>query len=445
MLAAATAGMMCVAATAVAEPAPRARTIETGFGVGVFVPSAAHELYASPTNEFRELDPGPLLSWRAAYLPIEVFGAEVEIDVVRMTGEGDAVATVVAPRLHAIVQLPRRLTPFAVAGAGVLGSASEELGDDADPMIYAGIGAKYYWRDRVSLRADARVVRSSRAEEADEGQGTNHYQVSVGVAWTFGGAAPAPVVVPAIARDTDGDGITDDQDACPDDAETKNGVRDDDGCPETPEVAALPPLPKPAKPENEDGDIVVGGDDLCPQEAEDADGFEDGDGCPEPDNDRDGILDAEDKCPNEAETPNAIDDEDGCPDEGEPTVVLASEIRFEVNDHTLDGPSTIALDRVAALLVANPRITKVRIEGHSDDQGSHTDNILLSTRRANRVREYLVEKGVAEERLEAHGFGPKRPVASNATEAGRAKNRRVEIAIEQINGVPVEPTAEVTK
>jgi OmpA-OmpF porin, OOP family len=100
-------------------------------------------------------------------------------------------------------------------------------------------------------------------------------------------------------RDSDGDGIPDDVDQCPNEPEDRDGFEDSDGCPD---------------PDN-DGDTIADAFDKCPNEAEDFDGFEDTDGCPDPDNDKDGIPDERDACPNEPETMNGYKDEDGCPDE----------------------------------------------------------------------------------------------------------------------------------
>ena len=113
--------------------------------------------------------------------------------------------------------------------------------------------------------------------------------------------------------DRDGDGIPDDVDKCPDDPEDKDGFEDEDGCPD---------------PDN-DKDGIPDNDDLCPNDPEDKDGFEDEDGCPDPDNDKDRILDVDDKCPNEPETYNGFEDEDGCPDKGK---VIVRKGKLEILD-----------------------------------------------------------------------------------------------------------------
>ena len=100
-------------------------------------------------------------------------------------------------------------------------------------------------------------------------------------------------------RDRDNDGIYDNDDQCPTEAEDRDGYQDSDGCPD---------------PDN-DGDTILDKDDKCPDKAEDPDGFEDSDGCPDYDNDKDGIPDDHDRCPNKPETKNGYKDDDGCPDE----------------------------------------------------------------------------------------------------------------------------------
>ncbi len=130
--------------------------------------------------------------------------------------------------------------------------------------------------------------------------------------------------LPALAGpDADGDGVPDGPDVCPYEPENRDGVRDEDGCPEGPrrEVAQVPAPPPPplaalVQPEDKDGDGIVGDADACPEEPEDKDGYADEDGCPDLDDDRDGLADADDRCPQAAEIYNGVTDEDGCPDTG---------------------------------------------------------------------------------------------------------------------------------
>jgi outer membrane protein OmpA-like peptidoglycan-associated protein len=219
--------------------------------------------------------------------------------------------------------------------------------------------------------------------------------------------------------DNDEDGILDGDDACPNEAEDKDGFADADGCPD---------------PDN-DEDGVLDGDDGCPNEAEDKDGFEDANGCPDPDNDQDGILDQADECPDEAEDKDDYEDDDGCPD---PThklvevkkdqIVILEQIYFETAKARIKKVSYPICDAVVAVLDENPAI-KVRIEGHTDSRGKADYNRKLSESRAKAVLKYLVDKGIDPDRLTAQGFGPDRPIDTNDTRKGRAKNRRVEFHI----------------
>jgi large repetitive protein len=219
-------------------------------------------------------------------------------------------------------------------------------------------------------------------------------------------------------KDNDHDGIVDDQDACPLEPEDLDAFEDTDGCPEL----------------DNDKDGIVDTSDACPLDPEDLDGFEDTDGCPEPDNDKDGLLDTVDQCPNEAETYNGHDDADGCPDTP-PTVQLTDThieikdtIYFETNKAAIQARSHELLDGVAAVMKAHGTL-RIRVEGHTDDRAADDYNLGLSQRRAEAVRAYLVEQGIAADRLEAVGYGETRPKMAGKSKAARDANRRVEFVI----------------
>ncbi len=186
-------------------------------------------------------------------------------------------------------------------------------------------------------------------------------------------------------------------------------------------------------PPDTDGDGLLNDVDKCPDQPEDFDSFEDEDGCPDPDNDKDGILDPDDKCPLEPETINQVEDEDGCPDfqyvkvEGS-EIVLNQKIHFETGSDVITPDSFGILDEIAAILSANPT-WKIAIEGHTDNKGDATMNIKLSQSRSDSCRKYLVDKGIDGARMSTAGYGPTRPIAPNMTEAGMAMNRRVEFKI----------------
>lgn len=277
----------------------------------------------------------------------------------------------------------------------------------------------------------------------------------------FGGLTLRPGERPPVPPDTDGDGLVDAVDACPAEPEDFDGVDDADGCPEADPVVdtdgdgipdprdACPTQPEDfdgvddgdgcpdADPEHDtDGDGLLDAVDACPFDAEDLDGFEDADGCPEPDNDRDGLLDVADACPDAPETPNGYLDEDGCPDEPPSRVVVTrtaleihDRIFFELGRAVIDPQSYPLLEELARVILDHPHIQRIRVEGHTDDVGSDAVNLRLSQQRAEAVRDFLVARGVDPVRLEAVGYGESRPIDTNRTERGRARNRRVEFTI----------------
>jgi OmpA-OmpF porin, OOP family len=111
-------------------------------------------------------------------------------------------------------------------------------------------------------------------------------------------------------------------------------------------------------------------------------------------------------------------------------IEILQQIQFETDRDVIRPDSLPVLEEVDRVLTEHPEIAKVRVEGHTDSKGSPAHNTELSDRRAKAVRKWLIAKGIAPDRLEAKGYGPARPVASNATAAGRAANRRVEFRIE---------------
>ena len=187
-----------------------------------------------------------------------------------------------------------------------------------------------------------------------------------------------------------------------------------------------------------DHDGISDDKDACPDLAEDRDNDQDWDGCPEedPDSDHDGVPDSQDLCPNAKETINGIADDDGCPDGGDPRVIydngtftVLDTIRFETGRADLKPESHGLLDQVALMIKANPDV-KVRVEGHTDDTGPRDLNMRLSQDRAESVRRYLIQKGVAPQRLRAVGYGPDKPKIKGTTDEARGKNRRVEFIVD---------------
>jgi outer membrane protein OmpA-like peptidoglycan-associated protein len=235
--------------------------------------------------------------------------------------------------------------------------------------------------------------------------------------------------------DRDGDGVEDDSDKCPD----KPGLARLDGCPEgdrdgdgvpdsedkCPDIPGLKEL-KGCPSGDQDGDGVPDKEDRCPA----VPGPKDMEGCP--DSDGDGVPDIDDKCPKEpGPVPN-----DGCPLGDEPVVEIETEklslrdaIQFDTAKDTLRPDSFKVLNEIVKVLSAHSELKKIRIEGHTDNVGGAAYNLDLSKRRARTVVLYLGSHGISPARLTSEGYGFTRPVASNATAFGRAKNRRVEFVI----------------
>jgi OOP family OmpA-OmpF porin len=218
-------------------------------------------------------------------------------------------------------------------------------------------------------------------------------------------------------KDTDGDGIPDDVDACPEVPEDHKDPDPNDGCP---------------APSDRDGDGIPDQYDKCPDQPEDKDGVDDSDGCPEDDADGDGIPDAKDACPKEPGQPDPDPKKNGCPKfirlEGSSVRVL-QQVHFATGSATILPDSFPMLQEIVQLLKANPGIKKMRIEGHTDNRGGADMNLDLSKRRAASVRTWLVTHGIEAPRLESEGYGLTKPIQSNDTVEGRQGNRRVEFKI----------------
>ena len=223
-----------------------------------------------------------------------------------------------------------------------------------------------------------------------------------------------PPVVEAQDADRDGDGFPDDIDKCPDIAEDGQEPDPGDGCP----AGA-----------DRDGDGIPDNSDACPDTPEDQDGVEDQDGCPEDDADNDNIPDAKDKCPTEPGPASEIAEKHGCPSltrvEADGTIALLEPIQFEFAKATIKPESYPILDEVVALMKARPKL-RVGVYGHTDNRGSRQLNRNLSANRAAACVKYIVGKGIARNRLESAGFGFDKPIDTNDTDEGRARNRRTE-------------------
>jgi outer membrane protein OmpA-like peptidoglycan-associated protein len=329
---------------------------------------------------------GPALGLRLAYNLSSRFALEGEFQFTpTKTVDGATSMNVLAYRLHAVYHFPQvgHFRFFGLAGLGAITSmVSDEkvVPSDTDAMLHLGLGTKYAFSERWGLRLDLRG--EGPLDIGDESRyGAPDFEILVGPYFTFGATEARQVVAQVL--DSDGDGLLDPQDK-------------------------------------------------CPQEAEDKDGFEDADGCPDLDNDADGVPDAKDKCPSQPETKNGFQDADGCPDELPPALKKFSGviegITFASGKATILKPSFAILDSAAKVLKEFPEI-ELEVSGHTDNKGKPAYNKDLSQKRADAVKAYLVGKGIAPARLTAVGYGMEKPAGENDTAAGRAKNRRTEFKL----------------
>jgi OOP family OmpA-OmpF porin len=434
--------------------APRGNLWELGIFGGLLFVSDRNALH-DPTKPFAQFkQPAPEVGVRLAYLPLSFLGLEIE--GMGAAGElrngSDQGAVVWAARGHLLLQLPTTyVSPFVLVGGGRMGIVSDDnaSGKDDDPAVHFGGGIKINLHRRVALRLEGRDTITKQRSEQDT---AHHVEALLGISLVFGRPAPKP-------KDSDGDGVVDLQDQCPLEAGLlPDGCpirdADGDGFPDAkdqcPQEAGIAPTGCPIR--DADGDGVLDNVDECKDVPGVAptgcpDGDQDGvldrddkcldvpgvapDGCPA-DSDGDGFIDSKDKCPNEPETKNGFEDDDGCPDEIPAAVKrfngVIKGIEFDNGKATIRSISRATLDESAGILNQYPSL-KVMIIGHTDNVGKREFNINLSAKRAESVKAYLVERGVAPDRILTRGEGPDSPVADNKTRSGRQANRRIEFTI----------------
>ena len=294
-----------------------------------------------------------------------------------------------------------------------LGGGYTSIDKTGEAMLNVGVGFNTWFTETVGLNFQSGAKRQFTDKVKD------HFQHSLGLVVKFGG------------KDTDGDGIYDKFDSCPNVA----GLAALNGCPDADEDGIadkndMCPNAKGSKANNgcpdADGDSIVDKDDNCPNVAGPAANR----GCPWPDTDGDGVLDKDDNCVSVAGPAS----NNGCP---EPVISeeasksigdFASSILFNTGRSSFKSGMTKQLDAIAALMNEFSKANFV-IEGYADSTGGDKINAKISAKRANVVMKYLVSKGVDASRLAAKGYGASNPADSNKTRAGRAKNRRVEIKV----------------
>lgn len=358
--------------------------------------------------------------------------------------------------------------PYLFAGGGINYLSQDQVRGN----VGGGLGFNFwFWKDfGLYVQSAYRLVPGGDELVAGKQNYLNH---SAGVVVRFG------------KKDTDKDGIEDDEDACIDEPGPASTMgcpdRDNDAvadktdaCPDNAGPVALNGCP------DSDGDGIADKDDRCPTAAgtaamkgcpdRDADGVADIDDlCPDqkglmnlkgcPDTDADGVADKDDLCPTRPGTvalkgcpdrdgDGITDDEDRCPQDAGPRSnggcpvpaaeeiqslnVSAKSIQFVTGSDKIQTSSNATLDNIAALMLKYPN-TRWSIEGHTDNVGKEAKNLDLSKRRAASVKNYFISKGVAADRLESEGYGQIRPIADNKTASGRTENRRVEIKLVEID------------
>ena len=323
------------------------------------------------------------------------------------------------------------------------------FGDSSYGTLNPGAGLTFWFTENVGLELATKYKKSfgDREDASGTPDAPSHFQHSAGIIFKFGG------------KDTDGDGIYDKDDACPEVAGLKqfNGCPDTDGdgiqdsedaCPTEFGTAALNGCP------DRDGDGVADKDDACPDVAglvslkgcpdTDGDGIADKDdkcptvagpkenaGCPWPDTDGDGVLDKDDECPTVAGPAS----NKGCPEVTAEALdnikVQARAIYFNSGKSTFKSADVPArLDAMTTILKNYPN-AKFSVEGHTDSDGSDAFNMKLSQDRADVVKDALIERGIKSSNINSVGYGESRPVETNKTAAGKAKNRRTEVILQK--------------
>ena len=323
-----------------------------------------------------------------------------------------------------------------------IGGGYTFVGDVSAGTINGGLGLTFWMSEQVGISLQSSYKHSFDDVRDPSVSIVSHMQHFAGLTFKFGGkdtdgdgiydredACPevAGLVQFKGCPDTDGDGIVDASDACPDVAGSvaMNGCPDtdgdgiadkDDACPEVAGLKAFKGCP------DTDGDGTTDKDDKCPT----VKGPKENAGCPWPDTDGYSVLDKDDKCP----TVKGTVANNGCPEVSEEAINTlngyAKTILFNSGKFSFQKQTLPVLVSIAAILKENP-LAKFYITGHTDNIGKSDFNLKLSKERAAAVKNYLITNGVTADRLSSDGFGDSQPIDDNKTSKGRANNRRVEV------------------
>ncbi len=299
------------------------------------------------------------------------------------------------------------IIPLAKAGVGYEsmndGSYTAQTGNADSAFLDAGVGAKIPFTDNIALKLEAVYMMKYNDARYD-----NNLMVLAGLNIAFGEkaqkAAPvqeeAVVVAPVVVDgDDDNDGVLNSVDKCPQTAAGK--TVNAEGC---------------FIDGDDDNDGILNSADACLASA--AGEKVDASGCKvDGDDDKDGILNSKDICPN---TPlNETVNSDGCP------AVVTLNVQFENNSDVVAQESYDIIGKYADFLNKYDSYV-AKIIGYTDSKGSEKYNQQLSEKRANAVKDMLLERGVPANRLSSLGKGESNPIADNSTSEGRSQNRRIE-------------------
>jgi len=341
----------------------------------------------------------------------------------------------------------KKFRPYLFAGPGLLADNSE-----SGLNFNIGAGDKYYISPATALYMEVGYINGIETTNVGKKIRDNFWKATVGIEFDFGKTpdsdmdgvsdnkdkcpnTPAGVAVDekGCPIDTDGDGVADYIDDCPTVAgltslkgcpdKDKDGIADkDDACPDVAGIASLKGCP------DADGDGVADKDDKCPNTPK---GYKvDASGCPF-DQDKDGVIDEEDQCP----TVFGPKENKGCPikektaEEIEAEKMKVEPVYFDTNKATIKSSEKAKIDKLVNLLNENSNYN-VKISGYTDELGSDAYNLNLSKNRVSSVVKSITASKIKKARIELQkGFGEANPAATNATEEGRALNRRVEFEV----------------
>ncbi len=328
-----------------------------------------------------------------------------------------------------------KLNPYLLIGGGYTWL------DDADTGTFnGGVGVEYWFNEKVALNLETKLKKTFESQIGD------HFQWSAGIVFKMGGTDTdgdgifdkkdeCPEVF-GLAEfngcpDTDSDGIKDSEDACPEvfglaefngcpDADGDGIIDKEDDCPKVKGTKANKGCP------DTDNDGLIDKKDNCPKVA----GPKENKGCPWPDTDGDSVVDKDDNCPKLA----GLASNNGCPAISEKEVeelnVLFKAVYFKFNSTELTNDAINSLNASTNIISKYPA-DEFSLSGHTDSIGSEKTNLEISEERVNVVKDYLISKGVSSSKLTAKGYGESKPIATNNTAKGRDENRRVEIKVKK--------------